>query len=349
MTDAPPEVTALVGAAGLGEPVCAAAISTSPRSQVWRIRTDSSETPSLVAKVFLSVSASGPCEPAPGELFANELCALRLFETTGVTPRVLGVDAPRTIVLLEDLGVAPNLAELPLTKPRFEGACTFARTLARLHIEGHRRRHEYERSRLAMHAPKPYGHPVRSAPLLATALRELSIEMSVEWDPLPSVRALCAAVSNCAGFGGVAVVDICPENVLFDDEQAYVVDLEGACPSHVLLDAASLLIPFPNCVHPVALPDPHGIVSVYRSALAAGVPAARDEGQFARELRRCLAIWNVALAGRFLAPSGREGPPPQRGLEALARLGSDAGPPDDLLEPLRVGATALLGSLSSRS
>jgi hypothetical protein len=346
MTDAPPEVAALLGAAGLGTALCAASLSASPRSHVWRIRTDSSETPTVVAKVFLPVLASGRGEPAPGELFANELCALRLFENTGVTPRVLGVDAPRMTVLLEDLGLAPNLSELPLTKPRFDGACNFARALAHLHIEGHRRRHEYERTRLAMDAPEPYGHPMRSAPLLATALHEFSIEMSVQWDPLPSVRALCAAVSNCTGFGGIGLVDICPENVLFDDDNAYVVDLEVACPSHVLLDAASLLIPFPNCVHPVALPDPHSIIGVYRSALAVGVPAARDEVLFARELHRCLAIWNVAVAGRFLARRGRVGSGPQRGIEALARLGSDVGPPDELLEPLRVGAIALLDAIS---
>lgn len=370
MTGLPAAVSDLLAGEGITHTGRVTELTTSPRSRVWRVDVVSAR-PSVVAKSFF---------PGPGlpdrrgclgdELFANEESALRLFERIGLVPRVMAGDPEARVLLLEDLGTAPSISTLlsdPKSSPDHLLAllCSWARALAALHVESQERLVEYEQARMQRDAPKAHGHPVCSVIPASVVLGGLCSGVGISWDPVRAADDLTRAVVSVSDYRGIAIVDVCPDNVLATDAGVRMLDFELAHPTHLLIDAASLAIPFPNCRCGLSLPEEvtADVLEAYRTVLAERVPAARDAASFARELRRCRTVWDLTVLARFLTGAlaadsnridagvneiaARSLAARRRIGAALTRIGSDPAA-DEIVAAFVPGACALLGELRQR-
>lgn len=317
-------------------------LSVGPRARLWRIRPDDPTEDPFVVKQFAG-RGDGPPGPTPDALFANECAALHALAGSGVTPRLLAADPTHLTLVVEDLGPGDNLFGRAARGEGAEGARSYARALARLHGAGHRNRVEFRSRRQRLSATPPYAHPLDSAAPAAAMLRAFAAQHDVAWDPVPAVSALADALRDDRGFLGVAVVDVCPDNVWFTGHGTRVLDLEFACETHVLVDAASFLLDFPNCGRELAIADAPSVVEEYRRALATELDAAGDPGRFAHTLHRCAVVWSVTAAAHRL--HSRDTAEHVRGRRALAALTTSGHFDDPVLVEIAAGAGTLAARL----
>lgn len=210
-----------------------------------------------------------------------------------VAPRLLGADHEAGLVLLEDLTPRAALSELLRAggPEAMRGLRAFARTKGALHAGTVGRDGLYyrRRARLGPVDPSRDRHRVLSEPatwsLPAVDVLGVGTGWGVEADVARAGRALFEEGPFVAFSNG----DPGANNFLVEGDDGRLIDWEFGGYRHALLDASSLWVPGPAWLS-VTEPAMGGVDEAYRSALAAGVPAATDD-----------ATYGLALAAACMA------------------------------------------------
>jgi Ser/Thr protein kinase RdoA (MazF antagonist) len=358
VTDAPALTAAQTRAAGSllraawGEPagpLVAAALQ--GRDHVFRLR---------LAGDRSAVLKRRDDRPRPGqaEEFGIELATLEYLNAmpVPVAPRLLGADPETGIMVMEDLGRGPSLADSLLAgrrEPAEAGLIAYARALGRLHAWSRNRPAELA-ARRARHAPGATmapawtGATMRGRDAFLGAAAGLGLTTAGVEEEIAGLAAMMAG----SGYLGLVHSDACPDNVRLLGREGRIFDFETSGWGPVVLDAAYLLAPFPSCWCFGAVPDEvaGAALEAYRAELAAaGITLGPD---WTAALAAAVAGWIVAR-GPALAtaidedrPWGTTGMRP-RLLAWLRAFGGAAGRAGELPR-LRALADALHQELAAR-
>jgi Ser/Thr protein kinase RdoA (MazF antagonist) len=178
---------------------------------------------------------------ADRDTFGVELAALEYLNgmPEPVAPRLLGADAG--VLLMEDLGPGPSLADSLLTgdRPRVRAdLISYAEALGSMHAWSMGRPRD---PRLGT-PPWPEAVARGKDALLDTAvsLGLAAADAGAEIDQL-------FLMLNDTGYQGLVHGDVCPDNVRFLDGRCRIFDFEHSGWGAVTFDASYLLAPFPSC------------------------------------------------------------------------------------------------------
>lgn len=276
----------------------------SPRTVVLRCRTASGG--SVVVKKYGT-------EPDGLRAFTAEAAGLSL-RLAG--PGLLGVDASVPLLVMEDLGSAPTLADVLLgDDPRAarDGLSAWARGLGRLAAASVRRRADLAglSARYGMGVPSwdedPW--PARYAAGFPAALAGIGIEAPPEL----AGELERIATTDADDYLAFTPGDTCPDNNLLTPDGLRLIDFESACYQPVFLTAAYCRMPFSSCWCVFRLPAglAESIEETYRAEVAEAYPElARDE-IWQPGVRRAVALWTVYLT-TDLVPRAAEDRPAHR-------------------------------------
>lgn len=277
----------------------------SSRSSVLRCRTAAGGT--VIVKAFTDAAESR-------RAFTAEAAGLAL-DLGG--PELLAVDRDFPLLVMEDLGTAPTLADLLLgTDPKAaeRGLLEWARGLGRLSAAGASRRAEFEQlwARYDQGLPSWEHEPwiTRNAAELPGVLAAAGVE------PAPGLAAELARIGTAGGerYPGFTPGDTCPDNNLLTAEGLRLIDFEAACFLSVFLTAAYCRMPFATCWC-VFRPPPDLAAEVertFRAEVVASYPELAEEACWQQGMAEALAVWTVDLTVSLLPRALPEDAPMHR-------------------------------------
>jgi len=227
---------------------------------------------------------------ADPDTFGVELAALEYLNgmPEPVAPRLLGADADAGIVLIEDLGPGPSLADSLLTGDRSRvraDLVSYAEALGAMHA-------------WSMGQPR---HPRLGTPPWPDAVAEgkgaflgAAVSLGLAAAAAGSEIDQLSLMLNEAGYHGLVHGDACPDNVRFLDGRCRIFDFDHSGWGAVTLDASYLLAPFPSCWCfgrlPASVAAP--AMSAYRGRLqAAGIDLGPS---WDRAMTAALGAWIIA-------------------------------------------------------
>jgi aminoglycoside phosphotransferase (APT) family kinase protein len=232
--------------------------------------------------------------------FGVELAALAYLNAmpAPVAPRLVAADARAGILLMEDLGPGPSLADALLVGDRERAQAdlvSYAEALAAMHAWSMERPGELAGLR-ARYAPGAQLSPswlealAQSREEFLAAVAGLGLASggaSAEIEELPYLL-------NGPGYLGLVHGDACPDNMRFRAGGCRIFDFETSGWGPFVLDAAYLLAPFPSCWCFARLPaevaDP--AIAAYRARVqAAGIELG---AAWEAAMAAALATWIVA-------------------------------------------------------
>jgi hypothetical protein len=262
------------------------------RTVVWRVRSGGA---TYVVKAYRSEE---------GNTFAREPAALAALDGT-VTPRLVGVADDPPLVVLEDLGDFPSLAEAVLgrDRPRAQAALDgWVDAVAALHnADGPGVRSAFEdglRSRAPRQAPQAM--PEALADAVATYERHAR-RLGVEFPDSAAADLLGLADEFRHDSDVLTLADLCPDNNAVLDDRVVLFDAEWAEVRHRAWDAAYLRTPWPTCWCAWRLPAEvaEGAVERYRDRVTPTAPYV-GTGGFLRDLDHAAFAWCLVTTAMFL-------------------------------------------------
>ncbi|MFF8731905.1 hypothetical protein ACF073_36325 [Streptomyces sp. NPDC015171] len=273
----------------------------SSRSSVLRCRT--ADGGSVVVKAFTG-------EPEAVRCFASEAAALSL---AAAGPGLLGVDPELRVLVMEDLGEAPTLADVLLgddPKAAREGLLAWARALGRLAAGSVARRAEFTRltDRFGQGAPSWADEPgiARTAAELPAVLAGSGIDVP------PELTGELARIGAASGdpYPAFTPGDTCPDNNLLTPDGLRLIDFEAAAYQSVFLTAAYCRMPFATCWCVFRLPAglARHIEETYRTEVVAAYPELAEDTVWRAGLHRAIAAWTVHATVRLLGRTGEDLP-----------------------------------------
>ncbi|WP_460396165.1 hypothetical protein [Actinophytocola sediminis] len=195
--------------------------------------------------------------------FTREAASYQLFTALAsedrMCPELFAHGADSRLVVLEDLGGAPTLADKLLgndARAAERALLSYARSLGRLHATTAGREADFDALQRRL-TPPDLKDPL--AVDGATALAELPGLLADEIGlPISSATLECAERSRLLLDNGrhraFSPSDSCPDNNLITTKGVRFLDFEGGCVRNAIFDAAYLRVPFPSCWCPFALP-----------------------------------------------------------------------------------------------
>jgi Ser/Thr protein kinase RdoA (MazF antagonist) len=251
--------------------------------------------------------------------FGIELATLEYLNAmpVPVAPRLLGTDPGAGVLLMEDLGPGPSLADSLLTGRRDQARAdliAYARALGTLHAWSRSRGAELAALR-ARYAPGAALEPAwmgaiergRDAFLGVAAALGLATD-GVE-DEISGLGALMTGSGpGGSGFLGLVHGDACPDNVRLLGGECRIFDFETSGWGPVVLDAAYLLAPFPSCWCFGAVPSDVAVAALDAYRVQSGA-MPNDLGQaWDAAMAAAVAGWIIAR-GTLMAKALDEDPP----------------------------------------
>jgi aminoglycoside/choline kinase family phosphotransferase len=291
---------------------------------------------------------------ADNDSFGVELAALEYLNgmPEPVAPRLLGADADAGILLIEDLGPGPSLADSLLTgdrsRVRADLVC-YAEALGSMHA-------------WSMGRPRDPRLGTPPWPDAVARGKDAFLGAAVSLG-LPAAAAAAAAAAgtdidelslllNETGYRGLVHGDACPDNVRILDGRCWIFDFEHSGWGAVALDASYLLAPFPSCWCfgrlPASVAAP--AMSAYRGRLeAAGIDLGPSwDTAMTAALGAWIVTWGDAIA-KVLKEDGEWGTTTMRPrLLTWLRSFTSAAARSGALPGLRVLAAGLHERLSAR-
>jgi hypothetical protein len=283
---------------GLSDPVD---LGGSRRSTVLRCRTAAGG--SVIVKSYTR-------EPEALRSFTSEAAGLALH---GTAPALLGADTAVPLLVMEDLGAAPTLADVLLgddPKAAAEGLPAWARALGRLAAGSVGRQAEFARLTARYDAgasswqdqPWAEQNAAELLPLLAGAGLTAP----------PGLAAELARIGTAGGdrYPAFTPGDTCPDNNLLTPDGLRLIDFEGSCFQSVFLTAAYCRMPFSSCWCVFRLPEElaRQTEQAYRAEVARVYPALTDDAVWEAGLRRAVAVWTVDATVRLLPRTTTDSP-----------------------------------------
>ena len=265
-------------------------------------------------------------DPRYAFLFFDEWAGLRfvgdVIRDEPVAPRLYGGDAPRRVLVLEDLGQVDDVeAALLGDDPAAAEVLLvgFWSTLGRLHAGTCGRAVDFAAVRAALGLPAQprdtSGYTVLGPPLveapdppygwLAPALYNVA---ALGVAPAPGIAdelaALRAALLDPGPFLAYTHGDPCLSNALRVGSTVRLIDFEVGAPRHALVDGVfgRMLFPTESTVYRLPPPTLHRMEAAYRAALVPGCPAAADDAQYARAIAVGCAFWALVVCRWYDLP-----------------------------------------------
>lgn len=264
----------------------------SRRSTVLRVRTTDGGT--VIVKAF------GESREAR-DAFVAEAAGLRL---TDLGPRLLAADAGRRLVVMSDLGVAPNLADRLLgadPASAAEALAQWATAYGRLAATTAGRQAELAALRAeygARGATAEENWIAGLGPSLAEALSAFGVAVP---DGLDADITLAAHL-HTDEYQVFSPGDICPDNHLLTPDGLRPLDFEWAVYHSVFLDAAYTRMPFSSCWCVSRLPDDQARDAErrYRQEVVAAFPTLADDAVWEAGLQLAVATWTAHVTTLIL-------------------------------------------------
>jgi hypothetical protein len=233
----------------------------SSTSTVIRVRVAS--TPFSLPRTLV-VKRYGEHDPTTAtDAFRQEAVSYQLFTALApderMCPEMFAHDGEQRLVVLEDLGRSPTLADKLVSddaRAAERALLSWARSLGRLHASTAGREQDFDALSRRLGMPKikdPLAASGRAA--LAELPELLHAELGVATTAAEHDRA--TAVSHLLEPGGrraFSPSDASPDNNLITSRGVRFLDFEGGCWRNVLLDAGGLRLPFPSAGDSFALP-----------------------------------------------------------------------------------------------
>jgi len=199
----------------------------------------------------------------------------------GPWPHFYGGHRPTGVIVLEDLGAAPQIDHILRGEDAAaaeSGRTAFVKTLAELHFltAGHADRYDEIRQGLGPRVVRDYtGWITRFSERMGKeglASAGLAVEL----------EACRSAFAEPGAFKVYTHGDPCPDNCLLIDDRLHLLDFEWAEVRHALIDGVYPWIHFPSCWCVNRLPGqlPEQLMETYRTALAVGIREAEDDALF---------------------------------------------------------------------
>jgi len=195
--------------------------------------------------------------------FVREAASYQLFTALAsedrMCPELFAHDPHSRLVVLEDLGHAPTLADKLLgndARAAERALLSWSRSLGRLHATTAGREADFDALQRRLTVPD-FKDPLAIDG--ATALNDLPALLEAELGVATPVAVLeCAERSRqlleTGRHRAFSPSDSCPDNNLITNRGVRFLDLEGGCVRNAIFDAAYLRVPFPSCWCPFALP-----------------------------------------------------------------------------------------------
>jgi hypothetical protein len=265
---------AVVLGTALDEPVV---LQGSGRSVVLRCRRAGSGD-TVVVKAY-------QVAPTSRKSFGREVAGLGFSAPTGIGPALLAADPAFPLLVLEDLGSAPSLADLLLGPPSSGVADVlsgWAATCGRLAAWSAGRAGEFS-------GPAEVLDPLPSASHM------------LGWADVAAPDGLSREVASVGEFllsedhQVFSPGDLCPDNNLIVADEVRLIDFESAGFHSVFLDAAYFRMPFSTCWCVLRLPGPlaGALEATYRMSVCAAFPGLADDVVWQAGVRRAMAFWTL--------------------------------------------------------
>jgi hypothetical protein len=212
----------------------------------------------LVLKRYLLPTGTEPCDP-----FVREAVSYQLFTSLAtedrVCPELFAHEGDNRLLVMEDLGRAPTLAEkLMGNDPRAaeRALLSWSHSLGRLHATTAGRDADFDALQRRLSPPRSKDPLAADGP---TALDELPDLLEEELGVTASAAARACAERTKGLLGAerhraFSPSDSCPDNNLITSRGVRFLDFEGGCVRNILFDAAYLRVPFPSCWCAFGLP-----------------------------------------------------------------------------------------------
>jgi Phosphotransferase enzyme family len=245
--------------------------------------------------------------------FSAEASGLAFCSDTGMTPGFLGANATVPLVVMTDLGGAPDLAGLLLgdqPEPARAALIRWATACGRLSALMAGRAHELVRLR----ARYPGAPGVLATPWLAREVRDaprvLALAGVAAPDGLDADLAEVAAIAEPGNLDVFSPGDLCPDNVLVTGDGPRFFDFEESGYQSVFLNAAYMRMPFSTCWCVLRLPPDLAArgEAAYRAEVSAIMPELADDGAWQHGIARAMGAWTLdcmsAVMGRSMERDG---------------------------------------------
>jgi hypothetical protein len=277
-------------------------------------------------------------EPAPSEAFVREAVSYQLF--TALTaeermcPELYAHDGTAGVIVIEDLGRAPTLADKLLgddARGAERALLSWARSLGRLHATTAGREPDFDALMRRLSAARVKGDPLAvTGPAAIEQLPNLLEEtLGVHTPAHVFERAertrWLLATSRHRGF---SPSDLCPDNNLITSRGVRFLDFEGGCVRNIMLDAAYLRVPFPSCWCAFGLPAgmTEAMFAAWRAEVQVMWPDLEDDAVVVPRMLDAQLFWVWASTFWFLPRPGEPDgpldshlPSPRRSVSLAAR------------------------------
>lgn len=346
----------------LGEPED---LGGSGESTVVRVRVAS--TPFSLPRTLV-VKRYAPAVPGvDGDAFGQEAVSYQLFTALSaderMCPEMFAHDPAERLVVLEDLGRAPTLADKLLgsdAKAAERALLSWSRSLGRLHASTAGREPDFDALSRRLGVSRVID-PLASAGLQAfEELPELLADsLGVVTSGAAHRRAEASSwLLDSHRHRAFSPSDACPDNNVITSKGVRFLDFEGGCWRDVLLDAGYLRVPFPSCWCSFTLPAgmTEAMIAAWRAEVRDVWPDLDDDEVLLAGLLDAQLFWVWVSTWWFLPRAGQEDRPldsdfrsPRRSVALRARwlqLAKDAARAgeQDVVEH----ASAVVGAVERR-
>jgi hypothetical protein len=234
--------------------------------------------------------------------FVREAASYQLFTALAsedrMCPELFAHDPGSRLVVLEDLGRSPTLADKLLNddaRAAERALLSYARSLGRLHATTAGREADFDALQRRLTVPD-FKDPL--AVDGATALHDLPALLEAELGVTTSAAVLeCAERSSklleTGHHRAFSPSDSCPDNNLITSRGVRFLDLEGGCVRNAIFDAAYLRVPFPSCWCPFGLPNgmTDAMLAGWRAEVRVVWPDLDDDGVLLPALLDAQLFW----------------------------------------------------------
>ncbi|HVV23625.1 MAG TPA: hypothetical protein VHF06_29580 [Pseudonocardiaceae bacterium] len=319
-------------------------------STVLRVRVAS--TPFSLPRTLV-VKRYGPAQPgAQGDAFVQEAVSYQLFTALSpeerMCPEMFAHDGTERLVVLEDLGRSPTLADKLLgsdARAAERALLSWSRSLGRLHASTAGREADFDALSRRLGATR-VTDPLASAGHQAfEELPELLAEaLGVVTSGAAHRRARASSwLLDSHSHRAFSPSDACPDNNVITSKGVRFLDFEGGCWRDVLLDAGYLRVPFPSCWCSFTLPAgmTEAMVAAWRAEVRDVWPDLDDDDVLLPSLLDAQLFWVWVSTWWFLPRPGQDDQPldgdrraPRRSVALrsrwlqLAKDAARAGEPD---------------------